>query len=113
VTDPQSKLAVRATARVFHQLHRRGIIRAINSESSNSENSPVTMRFEAWPRVPAWAVGHFADHHFAQTLYSSKASTYYRKSIDCGPVTVSRRRVWVIRYASSTGTLADAFKAFR
>ena len=98
-----------ATSWAFRHLHKRGIVRAVNSCSSSNERASVTMRFETWPRVPAWAVGHFADHHFAE-LYPSRARTFYRKSIEHGPVTVSGRRIWIIGYAPSINSLADAFR---
>lgn len=97
------------TARTFSYLHRRGVIRSVNSTSSSATNAPVTMRFEAWPQVPLRAVGFFADRHFA-AMYPERAATYYRKSTECGPVTVLRRRVWMIRYVSSAGTLSDLFR---
>lgn len=97
------------TSWAFRHLHKRGIVRAASSCSSNNERASVVMRFEAWPQVPAWAAGHFADHHFAE-LYPSRARTFYRKSLEHGPVTVSGRRVWIVRYAPSVNPLAEAFR---
>ena len=89
-----------STATIFTWLHRRGIVRAVSSESSNATNSPVDMRFETWPRVPQRAVAFFADHHF-RDMYPLKARTYCRRSMVSGDVTVTRRRQWVIKYGPS------------
>lgn len=85
------------TATVFTWLHRRGIIRAVSSGSSNAVNSPVDMRFETWPRVPQRVVVFFADRHF-RDMYTTKARSYCRRSVVSGDVTVTRRRQWVIKY---------------
>jgi len=85
------------TATVFTWLHRRGIVRAVSSGSSNAVNSPVDMRFETWPRVPQRVVVFFADRHF-RDMYAMKARTYCRRSVVSGDVTVMHRRQWVIKY---------------
>lgn len=99
----------RLTATAFRYLHRRGLVRVVNSMSNSAERSPVTMRVETWPRVPEWVVGRLADRRFGE-LYPARARTFYRKSIDGGPVTVAGYRVWIIRYAPSTSSLADALR---
>lgn len=99
----KTKPAVIVTAWTFRRLHRHGIVRALSSTSSNTTDAPVTVRLEAWPRVPEWAVGRLADHRFAE-IYPSKARSYYRQQVVCGRVTVAGRRQWTVKYASAAGS---------
>lgn len=114
MTKSPYKLADRATDRLSHQLQHRGIIRPLRANSSTAEGSTVTVWFQTWPHVPAWAVGYFADRYFTM-LYPKRATDHYRKSIESGHVTVLGHRPWTIRYApaTNTNTFAEAFGTFR